>query len=108
MMKALQTMLARDGALDMIAKCRGVSNALEINPRAIIAPLSLPRTTGPWNTNLPKALEDDVFGKANGRVRSVASINFAGLRAELFLDKRTGRGVNAADIIQLAKARIGS
>jgi cyanophycin synthetase len=99
--KAMQTVSARAGALDMIIDGRGVPYVLEINLRAMIAPLSFPWPTGPWNMNVPKALVDDIFGKADSNERSVASFDFAGLRAELFRDGRTSRGVNAADFMRL-------
>lgn len=104
--KAMQTVSARAGALDMIIDARGVPYVLEINLRAMIAPLSFPWPTGPWNMNVPKALVDDIFGKADGTVRSVASFDFAGLRAELFRDGRTSRGVNAADFIELEENNV--
>jgi cyanophycin synthetase len=98
--KAMQTVSARAGALDMIIDGRGVPYVLEINLRAMIAPLSFPWPTGPWNMNVPKALVDDIFGKAERTERSVASFDFAAMRAEIFKDGRTSRGVNAADFMK--------
>jgi cyanophycin synthetase len=100
-MKAMQTVSGRAGALDMIIDSRGVPYVLEINLRAMIAPLSFPWPTGSWNMNVPKALVDDIFGKVDRTERSVVSFDFAAMRAEIFRDERKSRGVNAEAFMQL-------
>jgi cyanophycin synthetase len=97
---AMQTVSARAGALDMIIDGRGVPYVLEINLRAMIAPLSFPWPTGPWNMNVPKALVDDIFGRVDRTERSATSFDFAAMRAEIFRDGRKSRGVNAEDFMQ--------
>lgn len=98
--KAMQTVSARAGALDMIIDGRGVPYVLEINLRAMIAPLSFPWPRGPWNMNVPKALVDDIFGKQDQTVCSVTAFDFEAMRAEIFRDGRPSHGVNAADFMK--------
>lgn len=98
--KAMQTVSARAGALDMIIDGRGVPYVLEINLRAMIAPLSFPWPTGPWNMNVQKALVDDVFGRVDRAIHSVTSFDFAAMRAEIFRVGRISCGVDASDFMR--------
>ena len=99
---SMQALSARSGALDMVLDRSGVPFVLEVNMRPMIAALSLPWPHGEWNLHVPNAIIDDLFGPSTKPRREIATFDFAALRAEIFREGRTTKGINASDFATFA------
>jgi hypothetical protein len=58
-----------------------------------------PYPNGEWNLDVPEYILRHHFPKHQGQMRQVLSYDFAALKAELFREGRTSKGVNAADFV---------
>lgn len=89
-------------AFDLIVDQQGEPFILEANIRAMIGNMSFPNFQGRWNLDVPRALIRHFIPSNSLTARRVTGFDYAAMKAELFREGRTSRGVNAADFATFA------
>jgi cyanophycin synthetase len=94
---AAQTLGAHSCAIDMMVDSVGQPFVLELNLRPMIAAACFPTHGRHHNLDVPNAILASLFRLSETSKKQVVAYDFAALKAELFRDGRTTKGVNAAD-----------
>lgn len=101
---AARAVAAKNCAIDMILDRSGTAFVLEVNIRAMIGPHSFLPPSGAWNLDVPFAILASHFPIPPAPVREVTRFDFPALRAEIFREGRSGRGVAALDFARFDPA----
>lgn len=96
---AARAVASQNCALDMILAPSGEAYVLEINIRAMFAALCFPHPVGEYNLRVPHRILDTVFARRAGAELEVTGFDFAAMKAEVFREGRSSKGVAARDYV---------
>lgn len=99
---AARAVASRNCAIDMMVTPAGQAFVLEVNSRPMIGVHCFPHPTGRFNLEVPQAILRSLFPQRSDPVREVETLDFQALRAEVFRDGRTTKGVDAAGFATFA------